>query len=108
MLSNVINGANVWMVQGGGRFSFALESSDGLGIAGKLIGQEFDGNEAMQPRVLGLVDDTHPASAQFLDDAVVRDGLPDHTRQCYGGSVGKSMNAVELASSQRVIVETRH
>ncbi|MGA8622830.1 MAG: hypothetical protein WB660_30440 [Candidatus Sulfotelmatobacter sp.] len=28
--------------------------------------------------VLSLVDNTHPAAAQLLDDAVVRDGLPDH------------------------------
>jgi hypothetical protein len=91
LLSNVINGANVWMVQGGGSFSFALESSDGLGIAGKLIGQELQGNEAVKPRVLGFVDDTHTAAAQLLDDAVVRDGLTDelgrrgHWREWYVG-----------------------
>jgi hypothetical protein len=33
---------------------------------------------AMQPGVFGLVNDTHAAAAQFLDDAVVRDGLADH------------------------------
>jgi hypothetical protein len=33
--------------------------------------------------------------------------MSDHTRQRYDGSVGKSMNAVELASSQRVVVMTR-
>ena len=27
---------------------------------------------------LGLVDDTHAAAAEPLDDAVMRDGLPDH------------------------------
>ena len=91
LLSNVINGANVWMVQGGGSFSFALESSDGLGIAGKLIGQELQGNEAVKPRVLGFVDDTHTAAAQLLDDAVVQDGLTDelgrrgHWREWYVG-----------------------
>ncbi len=41
-----------------------------------------------------------PATAKFLD------GLPEPTRQCYGGSLGKSMNAVELASSRRVVVVT--
>ena len=36
--------------------------------------------------VLGLVDDTHPAAAELLDDAVVRDGLADHSigsRACW-------------------------
>jgi len=32
----------------------------------------------MQLDVLGLVNDSHPAAAQFLDDAVVRNGLADH------------------------------
>jgi hypothetical protein len=27
---------------------------------------------------LGLIDDTHPALAEFPDDAVMRDGLADH------------------------------
>jgi hypothetical protein len=34
----------------------------------------------MQPCVLGLVDNTHTSAAQFLDDAVVGDGLADHIR----------------------------
>jgi len=35
----------------------------------------------VQPSVLGLVDDTHPSTAELLDDAVVRDGLADHRRR---------------------------
>jgi hypothetical protein len=31
----------------------------------------------MQAGVFGLIDNTHPASTKFLDDAVVGDGLPD-------------------------------
>src|SRR5258705_12113521 len=32
----------------------------------------------MQPSVGGLIDNTHPAAAEFLDDLVVRNGLADH------------------------------
>jgi hypothetical protein len=32
----------------------------------------------MQLYILGFVNHTHPATAQLLDDAVVRNGLPDH------------------------------
>ena len=32
----------------------------------------------MELHVLGFVDHTHPSAAEFLDDAVVRDGLTDH------------------------------
>jgi len=40
------------------------------------------------------VDNTHPP--QLLNDAVVRDGLPDHAQEYYGGSLSKSMKAMEL------------
>ena len=31
-----------------------------------------------QLEILGLVDFTHPATAQLFDNAVMRDGLADH------------------------------
>jgi hypothetical protein len=42
------------------------------------VGQEFQGNEAAEFGVLGFVDHTHAASADFFDDNVVRYGLADH------------------------------
>src|ERR1700730_10650244 len=53
----------------------------------------------MQPSVLGLVHHTHPATTELLDDAVVRDGLADHLRECYGVRSGMSMNGLTAASS---------
>src|SRR5713226_2553407 len=53
----------------------------------------------MQLYVLSLVDHTHTTTTQFLDDAVMRDGLADHWRESYVGETGKSMKAVELAPS---------
>ena len=34
----------------------------------------------MQPRILGLVDNAHPSTAKFFDDAVVRDRAADERR----------------------------
>ena len=45
---------------------------------------ELEGNEAVQPRVLCFVDHTHPAAAQFFDDAIMRDGLADHCAEILG------------------------
>ena len=45
-------------------------------IAGNVFGQEFECNESMKARVLGLIDHAHAAAPEFLDDAVVRDRLP--------------------------------
>ena len=53
-------------------------------------GREFQSGMTMEFEARGLVDDTHAASAQPLDDAVVRDGLADHQKMlgfralCYG------------------------
>jgi hypothetical protein len=44
----------------------------------------------MQPRVFGFVNNAHPAATKLLHNAVVRDCLPDHAQECYGGSMRKS------------------
>jgi hypothetical protein len=46
------------------------------GGAALLFGQKFEGDEAVESRVLGLVNHTHP-TAQFLQNAVMRNGLSD-------------------------------
>ena len=66
------------MIQRGGRLRFAPETFQRLRVFGDFVGQEFERDKATEPCVLGLVDDTHPAAAELLDDAVVRDGLADH------------------------------
>src|SRR6266700_3499073 len=55
----------------------------------------------MQRRVLGLVHDTHPTPAELLDDAVVRDGLVDHSQECYGEWRGMSMSSEAATSASR-------
>ena len=49
----------------------------------------------MPPRVLGFIDHTHPATAQLLDDAVVRDRLADEL----GGGSHHSTEFSFLAAS---------
>ena len=78
LLANVVDGADVGMVQRGRGLGFALKTSECLRVAGNFLGQELEGNEAMQPRVLSLVDHAHPAATELLDDAVMRNGLADH------------------------------
>jgi hypothetical protein len=64
------------VVQGRSRLRLTLEASQSLSVFGNLVGQEFQGDKAMQPHVLGFVDDTHSA-AELLQDAVMRNGLTD-------------------------------
>src|ERR1700719_2502156 len=76
-LANVINGADVRMIQGGGSFGFTPAPAERMRIAGNIIRQELESHETVESRVLSLVDDTHPALAEFFDNAVVRDGLAE-------------------------------
>ena len=76
--ADVVDGADIGMVQRRRRFGFAAKSFQSLAILGQIFGQEFKRHEAVEPYVLGLIDHAHPAPAQLLDDAVMRDGLADH------------------------------
>ncbi len=49
-----------------------------LGSFGCFFGQKLQRDKSVEGYVLSLVDHTHPAAAQLLDDAVMRDRSPDH------------------------------
>ena len=70
LLADVVNHADVGMVEGGGSLRFTLETRQGLRVFRYIIRQELERHEAVQAGVLGLVNHTHSAAAQLLDDAV--------------------------------------
>ena len=79
VLADLVNGADVGMVQTQRRRAPRGGSAPGLaGPCATSSGQELQSHEAAEFGVLGLVDHTHAAPAELLDDAVVRDGLADH------------------------------
>jgi hypothetical protein len=80
LLPDLVDGADIGVVQCGCSLSFSLEASQRLGVSGYFFGQELQRDKSVEGYVLGLVDHTHAATAQLLDDAVVRDGLVDHER----------------------------
>ena len=48
------------------------------GVWREPVRKEFQGDEAVELGVLGLVDHSHAAATEFFEDAVVRDGLANH------------------------------
>ena len=66
------------MIQGRCRLSLAAKSAERGGIADYILGKELEGDEAVQARVFSLVNHAHPATTEFLDHFVVRDGSTDH------------------------------
>ena len=78
VLVDVVDGADVGVVEGGGGTRLALEAFPGLVTREQPLGEELESHLSPQARVLGLVDDAHAPAAQLLEDAVVGDGLADH------------------------------
>ena len=80
MLVDVVDRANVRVVERGRGLGLSLETCDRLKIAALLLAQELQGDWSFQAQTLGPVDDAHAAAAEFRRDAVVRKGLADHGR----------------------------
>ncbi len=78
LVINLVNGADVRMVQCRRSFRFALKAGEGLRVFCNVIGEELKRHEAIEFHILSLIDNTHAATAELLDDAVVRDVLADH------------------------------
>src|ERR1700686_3065373 len=77
-LPNLMDRADIGMVEGGSGASFASETLQCLRILRHIVGEKFKGDKSAQRDVFRLVNHAHTAPAEFLDDAVVRDGAPYH------------------------------
>ncbi len=77
VLADVVNSADVGMIQRGSGLRFALESRQCLRVFGNFVGQKFQGNKALEACVFGFVDHAHSAAPQFFQDAIVRNSLSE-------------------------------
>src|SRR5262249_47994438 len=88
LVVNFVDSADVGVVESGSCPSLTSEAFQCLRVLRYIVRQKLECNEAMQAGVLGLVDHTHSAAADLLDDPVMRDGLTDelgrggHWRKC--------------------------
>ena len=104
-LSDVVDGADAGVVEGGRRLGLPPEALEGLRVLGQLLREELEGDGPAQARVLGLVDDAHAAAAELPEDAVVGHGLPDQgrlplpaTTRCRGGWLGQTTSETAILS----------
>jgi len=96
-LADVVNGADVRMIERGGGPRFAAETLECLCVQSQIFGKKFQGHETGEAGIFGFVDYTHPSSAEFLEDAVMRNGLSEHGAGVwYAGRESKSMTASAL------------
>jgi hypothetical protein len=74
----LVDGADVRVIQGRRGLRLTLEAGQSLRILGNIVREELQSDKTVELYVLGLVHHTHPAAAEFFDDAIVRNGLADH------------------------------
>ena len=79
LLADVVNGADIRMIERRRSPRLAAESLQRLPVLGHFLRQEFQRDEAVKPSVFRLVNHTHAAAAKLFDDAVMRDNLAHHT-----------------------------
>src|ERR1044072_8538008 len=77
VLADIVDRANVGMVQSGGGARLTLEALEGALVV-EFVGQEFECDAAAEASVFGLVYDAHPTDAELAADAVVSDGTAAH------------------------------
>ncbi|HEY6293443.1 MAG TPA: hypothetical protein VI455_17970 [Terriglobia bacterium] len=79
---------DVRVIQGAGGPRLALEALQRHRVRGQAFGQELQGDEPAQLGVVGLVNHTHPAAAELLQEAVMRNSLAEHHRGHGNGELG--------------------
>ena len=70
LLADIMQGADVGMVEAGNGAGFAHETFAIFGFPGKMIGEDFDGDGAVKAGVAGAVDFAHAAGAEGGGDLV--------------------------------------
>jgi hypothetical protein len=78
--ADLIDRANIGVIDGGRSLRFTLEAVHGCAIAGHVFGQELQRNFTLQLQVFGAVHHAHATAAELLDNAIVRDNLVQHCR----------------------------
>jgi len=76
--SDVVDRADVGMLQRRGGAGFALQPLERLGVPAHLLRQELQRHAAAELQIFRLVDDAHAAAAQLREDPVVGNRLTDH------------------------------
>jgi hypothetical protein len=64
--SNIVNGADVGVIERGCGARFAAKSFDGLRVLRNIVRKEFQRHVPAKTRVLGLVNHAHSSAAQFF------------------------------------------
>ena len=79
---NIVDRADVGMIQLRCSSRLALETVERLAISKEIFGNELQRDVAAQADVLGLIHDSHATATEFSQNAVVGDRLTNHGQAC--------------------------
>ena len=79
LLADVVDRADIRMIERRRSLGFAAKPFERLPILSDVFREKFQRDKAVEARVLRFVNNTHAAAAQLLDDAVMRDNLANHS-----------------------------
>src|SRR6185436_1153056 len=114
---DVVDRADVRMVQRRGDSRFAPEAFERLGVRGQLGRQELERDLTAEPDVFGAVDDAHAAAADAFENPIMTDSGADHCNcaamlprliQLSRRTAIGSMRAARRAGSQAATAAMRH
>ena len=103
-VANVIDGADIRMIEGGGGLCFALQASERARVVADIFGQEFQRDIAVEAIVFGFVDNAHTAAAETFENAVVRESLAEEL--VGGGHAGDMLDGGAGGGQSRRSIET--
>jgi len=75
LLTNIVDGDNVWMFKSCGRSSFTYKALANLFVCRKLFEEDFDRHDTIERWLHALIDNTHPAATDFFKNLVLTDCL---------------------------------
>jgi hypothetical protein len=75
-LVDLVDSADVRVVQRRRSLGFALESAESLRVVGEFVGKKLQSDVATQLQVFAFADHTHATTADLAEDAVMGNRLP--------------------------------
>jgi hypothetical protein len=75
---NLVNRADIRMVEGGRSEGFSLEAFAGRRVVLHFGRKEFQRDMPVQLEVFGFINYTHPAAVELRENPIVRNGLANH------------------------------
>jgi hypothetical protein len=78
VLADFVDSADVWMIERRSCSRFPAKSLKGLPVRRYTLGKKLESDEASELGVFRLINNAHPAAAEFLNNSVVGYGRAEH------------------------------